>query len=189
MDINSLPPYVVFETRAVEDRSIELSQGVYGFRDIHIAKITRPGQRDTVERVAEEWLADLNKKAKENLIPANWPMHFQVMFDAWKRGVEIPTHGTPILGWSLMTPSEQKNVIAQGFRTLEDLANASDEAIQRIGMGGNAYKQKAKNWLEEGTTKGAMVARVTSLEIENKQLKDTLENLLAEVKELKKEKA
>lgn len=185
-DIQNLPPYVVFEKRAVEDRAKELSAGVYGVKDVDFVKVTRPGQRDTVEKEAEAWVSELEKKARDNLAPQSWADHFRKQYEAWKLGQELPLNGTPIKGWQLLSPAQQQNLITFGIRTVEDLAGASDEAIQRLGMGAMSLKQKAANWLSEGKDKGASAARMTALEIENKELRDKLEALLGEVQLMRK---
>lgn len=183
-DINSLPPYVVFSYRAVENREEEIKKGKYGFKDVAFAAITRPGQRDTVEKEAEAWLDDLEKKANDGAVPAAWVPHFRAKFDAWKKGEEIPEEGIPLKGWPLLTPGEVAAITQSGIKTVEALAGASDEALKLIGMGAAVWKSKAKNFLDAASGTGALVARTATLERDNADLRAKLEETLALVRQL-----
>lgn len=184
-DPNSMPPYVTFEKRPVIDRTKELSQGVYGFRDVNMAFITRPGQRDTVEKEAEVWLAELATRAKDGFIPAQWPPHFQALYEAWKKGEEAPVNGTPITGWALLSPAEQKTILAVGIRSIEDLSTLSDEAVRAVGMGASVWKQKAIDWLRAAKDTGPLVAELATLKRDNATLKEQNEAILKEIQALK----
>ncbi len=175
--IQDMPPYVEFVKRAVEDRSQEVVRGAYGFRDIHIAKITRPGQKDTVERLAEEWLADLWKQSRDGRIPTSWAEGFEKKFQAWQTGQEIPADGTPIRGWALLSPAQQEIIVSKGIRSVEDLAACSEEAIRGIGMGAVEFRNKARAWVEQYKDKGAVAAQVATLQRDNEALKETLAQL------------
>lgn len=188
-NINDLPPYVEFSKRAVEDRAQEMTNGKYGYKDVYFAAITRPGQRDTVEKEAETWLIELEKRARDNQCPAGWPGHFRAQFEAFKKGEDIPETGTPIIGWPLLSPAEAKGIIQSGIKTVEDLAAASDEALRAIGMGAATWKAKAKAFLEAATDKGALAARMATLERDFSENKGKLESILTENISLKAELA
>ena len=151
---NERPPYVMFERRAVEDRSASIAAGHYVAKDVDFAVITRPGSRDSRDKNAIEWLAELREKARQNLVPQTWYRGFQESYDAWKNGQTLPEKGTPIKGWQLLGPAAQETVIAAGFRTVEDLANADESSLQKIGTGAISIRLKAQGWLEavKGTT-------------------------------------
>lgn len=157
------PPYVRFEKRAVEDRSIVIKTGVYGFKDVNMAKITIPGQKDTVERFADDWLVDVQKRAEAGQIPPEWPDLFTRAYEFWKKGQEMPLNGTPIKGWQVMTPAQQENLVAVGVLTVEDLSELSDEATQRIGTGAVSMKLKARAWLKEAGSVGSVAAENETL--------------------------
>lgn len=157
------PPYVRFEQRAVEDRSQEISKGKYGFRNVDIVKITVPGQKDIVERYAEDWLADLQVQAENGRIPSEWPDKFADAYARWKKGQEMPLDGTPIRGWNVLSPAIQETLILHGILTVEDLAAISDEAVRAIGTGAITFKQKAAAWVRESTSVGSVAAENASL--------------------------
>jgi len=165
---NNRPPYVAFEVRAVEDRTKLLSEGHYGTKDVDFAIITRPGDRDTVEKPALEWLKELAVKAKQEMIPQTWVVAFNAAYKAWKEGEELPVDGVPIKGWPILSPSAQKDILAAGIRTVEDLAAAPESTLALIGTGALTFKQKAAAWLlaanDFGKVTEQMVSQATQIE-------------------------
>lgn len=65
------PPYVMFETRAVEDRAASLEKGHYVTRDVDYAIITPMGSKDRTERVIKEWFDQLQQQVAEGRFPGN----------------------------------------------------------------------------------------------------------------------
>ena len=171
---NEMPPYVKFVVRAVEDRTALLENGKYGFRNVTIAQITRPGQRDTHEAEPEQWLAQLQKRSADGMIPDTWYPHFKRQYAAWKEGLDMPVNGTPIRGWPVLLPAQQENLLQYGFRTVEDLAAADEAAVQRVGLGGVRTRDLARTWLEAAADTGTAVAKLDALQVENTGLKDQL---------------
>jgi hypothetical protein len=171
---NELPPYVKFVIRPVEDRTCLLESGKWGYKDVVIAQITRPGQRDTHEAEPEAWLAQLQKRSADGLVPDTWYAHFKRQYEAWKEGLEIPTEGTPIRGWTVALPAQQENLILLGFRTVEELAAADEVAIQRIGLGGARLRDLARNWLVAAADTGIAAAKMEALQVQNAALQEQL---------------
>jgi hypothetical protein len=70
-------------------------------------------------------------------------------YEAFKKGQEAPTEGTPIGAWPGLTP-EQANIIrGNGIRTVEELADAGDSIITRIPLPGmRAIKDQAQLFLK-----------------------------------------
>lgn len=187
--VNDRPPYVTFEMRAVEDRTKLIKAGHYGTKDVAFALITRPGSKDTHEAVAEDWLSQLQSRARQNLVPATWADHFQAMFEKWKKGEEVPVEGTPIKGWPILGPSAQQSVIQAGFRTVEELAQAGDAEAASIGTGAIELRSKARLWLEQAESSGKVVERLNALELqlaEQMKLNKELSAALAAEKEKSK---
>ena len=179
------PPHVAFEYKAVEDRPQTVATGKYSTKDVAFARVTRPGSRDTLEVEAETWLQQLQHRAKQSLCPDSWAKGFREMFEAWKKGEEIPTSGTPIKGWQLMSPAAQNMIVQAGFRTVEELANASDSEAGAIGMGAVELRAKARLWLEQASGPGKVIERLNALEVQAKTLAETNAALDAENKRLR----
>lgn len=178
-----LPPYVRFSVMPVEDRTQLLTNGKYGFRNVEVAHVTRPGQRDTVVREAEAWLADLQKRSADGMVPANWFTHFSAMYEAWKKGLEMPMEGTPLRGWSLLLPAAVENLLLLGFQTVEQLAAADETAVQRIGVGGVRMRELARDWLAS-SDQGKAAAAQEALRVENAALRERVDTLARQIADL-----
>ena len=55
------PPYVTFEQRAVEDRNASIAAGGMVMRDVDFVIVRQVGSKNTLEKDAAEWLADLER--------------------------------------------------------------------------------------------------------------------------------
>ena len=182
---NDRPPYVMFERRPVEDRAASSKEGHYVSKDVDFAIITRPGSRDTVEKEAIPWLAELATKARAKSIPESWATGFKDSYNAWKKGEELPESGTPIKGWQMLGPSAQKDLIHAGIRTVEDLANLPDSEIGQIGTGAISFKQKAVAWLAAANDTGKAAAQIADLTAKVTQLVELTQAQATEMAKLK----
>lgn len=178
------PPYVEFEYKPVEDRDASIEKGMAVYKDVAFARITPAGGRDTIEKIAEEWLKQIKDKAAKGEYDPRWADHFSAQYRAWRDGQEIPVNGTAISMCMFYTPAQQRQIISGNVRTLEDMASASEDTLARIGMGAREYKEKAQKALS--SAEGGKVAlqhealavkladalaRVESLEAANRKLK------------------
>lgn len=182
---NDRPPYVMFERRPVEDRTESSKAGHYVSKDVDFAIITRPGSRDTVEKEAVPWLAELDTRVRAKSIPANWAQAFRESYNAWKKGEELPENGTPIKGWQMLGPAAQKDLIQAGVRTVEDLANLPDGEIGQLGTGGISLKQKATAWLAAAKDTGKAAAQIADLSAKVTQLVELSTQQAQEIKALR----
>lgn len=174
------PPYAHFYVYSREVRDVN---GMPSFEDVHMVRLTRPGQKDSVEKEVAQWMDDLKRRANDGGVPVHWPMEAQKAFTAWKENQEIPSVGTPIKGWPLLSPAQINSILAVGIRTVEDLAQISDEARMHLGMGANNYQLMAQRFLED-KAKGADAARFATLERDNAELKTKLEEAIKAIKSL-----
>lgn len=105
-----------------------------------------------------------------------WPEHYE----AFKKGLEAPSEGTPLAEWPLMTTSRVKELQHFKIRTVEDLAGLRDGALAGIGMGGRELQKQAKAYLDAaGDT-----AAATKLAKELSQRDDEITLLQTQLKEL-----
>lgn len=178
------PPYVMFEVRAVEDRDASIAAGQYKTRDENFVLITPQGSKDRIERVAHEWFDSMDEQVRQNRMPADWVRQFKAAFEAWKAGREIPVEGTAILTWPVLSPSQSKSCIDAQVRTVEDLAAANEETLNRIGMGARALKEKATVWVKSAGGNGKVVEEIASLKASNADLKLRNESLETQIKDL-----
>lgn len=182
---NSRPPYVAFERRAMEDRNASIAAGHYVAKDVDFAIITRPGSRDSRDKNAVEWLKELAEKARQGTVPLDWSRGFNEAYKAWKEGQTIPENGTPIKGWPVLSPATQETIIAVGFRTVEDLAQADETSLVRIGTGAMSIRLKAQAWLENASGNGKAVEKIAELAEKVASLSTLTEQLVAENKKLR----
>lgn len=178
------PSYVRFETQTIEDRAATLANGNYTEKNVDMVIITPIGSKDEIPMFVADWLTQLETHVREERIPRKWRDQYKEAYEAWKKGQEIPLNGTPIKGWSLLSPAQQNNIIAANIRTVEDLATANGEALQRIGMGGQELKQRAEAWLKAAAGAGVLVQENTLLRAKVKQLEHDNAGLLARNQEL-----
>ena len=173
-------PWVVFETRAEEDRDASIQQGRFVARDVDYAIITPHGSKDRVERVVKEWFDHLDREAAQGRFESNWLTAYKRAYVSWKEGREIPTEGTPIINWPLLSPSQVRMLQDLHILTVEVLANANEELIRRLGMGGRNLVQKAKDYLAQATPGKAAeetAALRSQVESQGHTIKDLQEKL------------
>lgn len=170
------PPYVSFERRALEDRTKQIADGVWATVDADFALITPAGSRDQIERKVSEWFEYLKKSVREERFREDWLQGYQRAYEAWKNNQELPLEGTPIKTWNVLSPAQQQNFLNVNIRTVEDLAAASDSAMELFGMGALALRERARAYLSASKEPAKLAAQLTDLA----QKLETLTSALAQ---------
>lgn len=178
------PPYVTFERKAVEDREASLKEGMPRFKDIDYAIITPAGSKDRIERVVGDWFETLPKEVQGGRFPQSWLDAYKATYGAWKEGRELPEHGQAITNWPVASPAQMKQLLDLKVRTVEALAEANEETLMRIGMGGRALKQQAQDYLKAANGTGKLVGQLNAAREEVETLRASQVKLLASVAEL-----
>lgn len=196
MSAEPSPPYVVFETRAVEDRAASIEAGHFVHKDVHYAIITPAGTRDRIEKEAELWLKDLETGVQQERMPAHWLAAFRRAYEDWKANRETPEFGIPVGDWPGISPATVRTLQDIGLRTVEQVAEANEEAVARIGMGGRALKAKAQAFLDAASDTGKVAAeletlraKITELETRDTEREEELKKLRIANKALSKAEA
>lgn len=105
--------------------------------------------------------------------------------------------GTPLNEWPLVSKSQAEELRGMKFHTVEAIANASDQQLQRIGMAAGmspyAFRDKAKAFLNRATTDAeadkreqeiaALKEEIAKKELESVKMKQETEAKLAQVQE------
>lgn len=177
-------PFVQFEMRAMEDRAQVSPDGVTHMIDVAWAIVRAPGSKDSLEKTARDWLAQLKIYGRDGRVPASWHSEYSEAFALWEKGEELPIHGTPIKTWSPLSPAQRKNIIAIGILTIEDLAAANEETRARLGMGGVALQKMAQTWLAEAKDVGATAKKLQEATQLISEMKETLANQAEQLKQL-----
>jgi hypothetical protein len=101
---------------------------------------------------------------------------FPIAYHLFKQQKPAPVVGTPIEMMPGVGPSMAHNLKGLNLRTVEDLANVSDEnTLQSIGMGARDLVAKAKAWISRSTEEQL------SLQAKNAELLKVNEALLAQL--------
>lgn len=179
-----IAPYVRFERVAVENKAETMKQGRYVAIDVDYALVTAPYSKDIFKQKAATWLSQMELDAQQGRINPEWVTKFKKQYDAWRNGQELPPDGTPILGWGVISPAQQQNLIRMNILTVETLAAINDEGQSRIGMGAVELKTKAKAWLSQLNDKGPLTMEIAATKAENAQLSIKVETLQKQVEAL-----
>ena len=159
------PPHVVYERRAEEDRTASIEQGRYVSRDVDYAIVTPAGSKDRVERVVADWFLMLAGEVKAERWPQAWLDQLRAGYDSWTRGQTPPKSSTPLSTWPALSPAQVKNWAQIGLRTIEELAEANEEALSAYGMGARDMKSRAGLFLENAKSdSGPLVAKLRAAE-------------------------
>lgn len=178
--------YVEFELRPEEDRAASIEAGHPVFKDVEYAVITMPGGGLVVDKPITPDLLNEWKHGKNRKPPSPFALS---AYNAWKEGQEAPLNGTPLSNWPGVTPAQLKMCVGANIRTVEDLADAHEDALRRMGMGARALKDKAAAYLRASeTNKGseqlsALMVRLEALEAAVRQKDETIAELKAELGE------
>lgn len=187
MSDEARPPFVIFETRAVEDREESIATGHYVAKDVVFAIITPAGTKDRIEKVAEDWLKDLEEAVRQERFPQMWLNAYRQAYASWKESREIPEFGSPVTNWPALSPAQCKMLLDLNIRTVEQVAEANEEALMRMGMGARALKAKAQAYLDTSNGDGKVSAELDSLRQKVEELTSREEEREAELKALKAE--
>lgn len=181
----SRPPYVEFKQVAVEDRQATIEQGRRITKDLNMAFIMQPGSKDQVEKIAEDWLAQIKNKmltGAPDAYPPEWVDGFHKKFEMWQAGIETPPNGTSLRQVAFLSPASIENYQAMRIITVEDLAAMDEVAIQHAGIGSRSDRDKARAFLQSTADHGKAVEEIAAL-------KATIETQASTIEELRRNQA
>lgn len=206
MASNSNPPFVFFEVRPVEDRDASIAASHFVSKDVDYICLIPHGSGNTtrVEEVYSDWLAKV-RPAMANLyapgqvsgetplmearFPQAWVEMIQEKYAKWKAGITVTDDGTPLINWPAIGPSTRAQLLALYINTVEQLANASDDALSKV-MGGMTLRNRARAWIEAKTSDPAKISnQVATLQALAEQQAETIKSLQSKLAELEKERA
>ena len=171
------PPYVRFERRAVEDKAASLAAGHWVGKDVDYVKITPAYTKDVIVRDVAGWFEKLKQDERNGRVPNTWIPYYQRAYKAWQDGQEPPIEGTPIRGWSVISPAQQEMLCGLQILTVEDLARLPEDSFRRVGMGAAKLKNLAIAAVKAAKEHGPLV-------MENAEMKAALELANANIKTL-----
>lgn len=133
------------------------------------AKIMQHGSKDEVERDAVEWLAQIKQKAINGQYNPEWVQRFEMQYEAFLKGDEMPRHGTPIKTWSGPTREQVIRLQSLGITTLEDLSAVPDSGLGNVGLDGRHLRDMARNFLEESKGVGMLAKQLADAQERGRQ--------------------
>ena len=175
---------VKFYKRAVklEQESNEAGRPI--FKDFDFVRIMIPGDNLTeIDTYAQE--------SHKQRFPRQW-LQYQTTQESSNQMI-----GTPVSEWPLISQSQAEELKGIKFHTVESIANASDQQLQRIGMiagmSPHAFRDKAKTFLnlaEETAEASKRAEEINQLkqelaqkEMENAKIKAETDAKLAQMQE------
>lgn len=127
-----------------------------------------------------EKVSRLSKPSKTGQFVPEWIV-LKSYYESWKAGEAAPVNGTPLAAWPGATPQLVKALAPANIRSIEDLAEMEDSAIQRLAIPGLREKQKqSRAFLEAQKT----TALVSGEIVEVRERNTILEREVAELRGL-----
>lgn len=146
--------------------------------------ITSHGSKDASEHLVEEWLPRKRIEASRQMYNIDWVERIEKMYEAWKKGHELPREGTPVHTWQMCSSEQRSRLIALGLTTVEDLSAIPDNALGEIGLDARNLRDLARNWIAEGQQKGINAQELANAQQKLRDQEQTIRDLMQRVSEL-----
>ncbi len=122
-----------------------------------------------------------NKHVVCRMVHEHDKLRFADAYARFKREEEMVFDGTPVESWPTLDVRQVAALKAQSFFTVESIANCSDANLQKIGMGAQLLRDRARAFIEAAKTGGAG----EKLVVENAQLRSQMDAMARTVDDLK----
>lgn len=155
----------MFEADTVLDQAASAQAGRQIYREREMVKIVTPGNMLNI------FATEVTDEHRNR-----WPEAYK----AFKDGRDLTTDGTPLEEWPILNRAMVAELKHLGFRSVENLANASDTALQTIGKGGYSIRERAKAFLDDADR----IALEEQLAHKNDLLEAQVATLTAQVEQL-----
>lgn len=153
--------HVRFYSRPVQNHFKTRKEGTPIFEDIIYVEIHTPGNQLNVIDVPA-------REDHKRRFPMQWA-HFQNT-----HGKDATVVGTPLSQWPLLTAGTAETIKGLGFHTVQQVAFASDEQIQKIGMYAGmsplVFRDRAKRFLEAAHGEASANKHAEEMEAMKKQI-------------------
>jgi hypothetical protein len=137
-----------------------------------------------VPRLANPWIDKLKDRLKHGYISQAYFDYCHDAFKAFKKNQSIPTSGYALQNWRGIEPAMRDRLIGMGLNTVELVADMNEDAMQYVGMGARAIKEKAKAFLLSSAEPEKATVKITQLESQNSQMAEQLSAMQAKLQEL-----
>lgn len=105
-------------------------------------------------------------------------------YQHWLANNALPESGTPLAAWGGLTKAQAQVFQNAGIRTVEDIANASDIVLTKVGIAdSHRIRDLAQKYLgSEDDVQSA--AKLTKLEAENAELREQMGEMMRMMREM-----
>ena len=169
--------HVTFYKKAVENPAKTLEEGRPIYEDRVFVRIAVPGDN----------LSVIDTYANEDH-QRRFPMHWQHFLN--KSVDDDSIAGTPLKAWALLTAAQAEELRGMKFYTVEQVANAADSQIMKlgmmIGMSPYTFRDKARAYLNSAKDAAESAKRdeeLQALKEKNEQIKAEADAKLAKMQE------
>lgn len=149
----------------VRDNAKSEALGRNAYRTIDMVRVIIPGDNGNV--------VERRVKPSDKM---RWPRQWE----AYQKMQEYVPDGTLLDNWPWLTRGQIEDLKYNSVFTVEQLANLSDEALQRLGLGARRMREHAQAFLETSAT-GAVPAKIIE---ENDRLKKQIDLLTQQMTQL-----
>ena len=99
------------------------------------------------------------------------------LYEAWKTNAETPVNGTPFAAWPGLTPEQAEILKSAGYRSVEEIAEASDVTINSVKLPGiREIQANAKRFIAS-RDQAKVAAELAKKDDEITALKDRLDEM------------
>lgn len=162
-----------FYKRAIKDNYKSLQEGRPIFMDVNYVEIMTPGGNLNI--------VDVPVRAEHKIrFPREW-----AIFQNSQSDEQII--GTRVDEWPLVTRAQAEELKGAKFFTVEQIAGASDEQMQRLGMAAQMLKQKAVAFLAKANDTAQTQKQVEELAKRDQQINDltaTVQRLAHQIEQM-----
>jgi hypothetical protein len=128
-----------------ENREKSMREGRPIFDEIPSISIQWPGMDETVRRIEPQDISE-----------------YPELYARFKAGSEPVLEGTPITEWPMMTGSAMRELQYLGFKTVEQLAAATDESKRKLGPL-SKFCKLAQDWIDAAKSDQNEVVKLRQL--------------------------
>ena len=143
-----------------ENREKSLKEGRPIFDEIPSISIQWPGMDETVRRIEPQDMQE-----------------YPELYARFKAGSEPVLEGTPLAEWPMMSGSAMRELQYLGFKTIEQLAVATDETKRKLGPL-SKFVKLAKDWIDAAKSNQNEVVKLRQLLEREQERTRNLENKL-----------